>query len=265
MRQLYVVLPVFMAIFMSLFVSGCPSGASRTGVGIQAGSPEQQLVAFTQLGAALLSEGDLMGALSELSKAEQIDPNNAEVSNYLGITYYYRNELPKAIEYYEKALRLDPKKTDVHNNMGLVYLRMKNYEEAKRHFNLCLADPTYSKPFLAQYNLGLAEEAQGNMAEAEELYRRVIVINPQYPQPHFRLAQFNYNRGDIRVAVDYLLSAVRLDASFAEAFFLLGQAYERLNLPDEAAEAYGQVVVSSPNSAIAMEAQSRARRVLGFD
>jgi Tfp pilus assembly protein PilF len=242
---------------------GCAGRAGNSDFG--SATPEQQLSAFTNLGAARLLQNDLAGALSELSKAERIDPNNTDVLTYLGLTYYRRKDYPKAIEYYQKALLIDPNRTEVHNNLGLVYMDQKNFAGAKGEFEICLADPTYSKPYLPHYNLGLLEEAQGRPEAAEEVYKRLLALSPQYPPPFYRLGIIYYNRAEWRRAVDFLLNAVQLNKDYTEAFFLLAEAYEHLDLKDEAAESYGQVVVLAPNTALAIEAQSRARRVLGYE
>jgi superkiller protein 3 len=217
------------------------------------------------LGRILLMQNDLPGALSELSKAEQIDPNNMDVLTYLGLTYYSRQDYEKAIDYYVRALAQDPTKTDIHNNLGLVYMELKQFPEAKREFEYCLTDTTYARPWLPQLNLGAIEQIQGNLKEAEEIYRKIVTLTPQYAPPYYRLAQIIFGRGETREAIDYLKNAVRLDPSYADAYFLLGEAYEKIGNKDEAAESYGQVVVLSPNTTRAIEAQRRARRVLGFE
>jgi Tfp pilus assembly protein PilF len=208
---------------------------------------------------------DLAGALSELSKAEKIDPENTEVLTFLGLTYYQRGDYDLATEYYLRVLALDQSRTEIHNNLGLIYMNQKNFAAAKREFETCLADKTYPKPYLPNYNLGLLEEAQGKIEEAEKIYQNLLIISPQYPPPFNRLGIIYYNRGEYRKAVDYLLSAVQLDAEYVEAYYFLAQAYEKLGLTEEAAVSYGQVVVLVPNTALAIEAQGRARKVLGFE
>ncbi|MDR3204682.1 MAG: tetratricopeptide repeat protein [Deltaproteobacteria bacterium] len=254
-------------VLSTLLTAGCvaPSSTRRHNeVTLKPGTAEQQVEAFTNLGAARLMQGDLAGALSELSKAEKLNPNNVEVLSYLGLTYYSRKDFDKAIEYYQKALTLDPSRSEVHNNLGLVYMERKEYDLAKTQFEFCLKDPTYSKPYLPQFNLGLIEEAQERFEEAIKIYRQIIISSPQYAPPFFRLGRISYVKGDYRQAVDFLLNAVRLNTNYTEAYFLLAETYEKLDLKDEAAESYGQVVVLAPNTALALEAQMRARKVLGY-
>ncbi|MDR1657920.1 MAG: tetratricopeptide repeat protein [Deltaproteobacteria bacterium] len=232
---------------------------------LQAGTKEEQLQAMIELGKARLIQGDLPGALSELSKAELISPGNSEIAHYLGLTYYRRKDYDKSISYYEKALSLDPSKSEYKNNLGLVYLETKDYERARAQFEACLMDPIYGRPFLAHFNLGLLEEALGNFDEAEKIYQRINVISPNYAPPFLRLAAIYFNRENYRLAADFFLNAVRIETDYVEAYWGLAESYEKLGLRDEAAEAYGKVVVLAPNTNMAMQAQSRARRVLGYE
>ncbi|MDR2456764.1 MAG: tetratricopeptide repeat protein [Deltaproteobacteria bacterium] len=232
---------------------------------LQAGTPEEQMAAFTELGKARLLQGDLAGALSELSKAEAINPKNIDTLTLLGLTYYTRKDYDKAIGYFTRSLALDPSKSDVHNNLGLVYMDMRDYEKAQREFELCLNDPTYARSYLALYNLGVLAEQQGRESDAEGIYQNVMMINPQYSPPFLRLATMRYGKEDYRAASDYLLNAVRLDPNSVDAYWLLAETYEKLGNRDEAAEAYGKVIILAPNTSRAMEAQSRVRRVLGYE
>jgi Tfp pilus assembly protein PilF len=242
---------------------GCAAGEPKIPPGVA--TPKQQMEAYINLGQIMLLQNDLAGALSELSKAERIDPANIDVLTYLGLTYYSRKDYDKAIDYYTRALATDPTRTEIHNNLGLVYMDIKRFPEAKQEFEYCLADTTYAHPWLPQFNLGAIEQIQGNLKEAEAIYRQILAVRPQYAPPYFRLAQLFHGQGNNREAVDYLLNAVKLDPSFVDAYYLLGETHEKMGNKVEAAEAYGQVVVLSPNTPRAIEAQRKARRVLGFD
>ncbi|MDR1677068.1 MAG: tetratricopeptide repeat protein [Deltaproteobacteria bacterium] len=259
-RHLLLNLGLIVVVMVGL--TGCSGGQTRRAT---TASTKQQLDAYVNLGRILLVQNDLAGALTELSKAEQLAPNNIDVLNYIGLTYYSRKDYDKAIDYYKRALAVDPGKTEIHNNLGLVYMDMKQFDLAKVQFEICLNDPTYARPWLPQFNMGTVEQLQGNTKKAEDIYRQILAISPQYSPTYYRLGQLLFERGQTQEAVDYLVNAVRLDPSYADAFFLLAQGYEKLGKKDEAAEAYGQVVVLSPNTPRSIDAQRRARRVLGFE
>jgi Tfp pilus assembly protein PilF len=251
---------------ISLFLVGFLGCApSQSGSELRMGTPEQQMEASINLGRVLLMQNDIAGALTGLAKAERIDPNNVEVLTYTGLAFYSRRDFDKAIDYYLRAINLDPAKTDIHNNLGLVYMEQGKYDQAISEFENCLRDPTYARPWLPQFNLASVAQAQGKLADAEEMYNKLLALSPQYAPPYYRLGGIYYDRGENEKAIDYLSSAVKLDPSYADAYYLLAQAYEKAGKKDDAAEAYGQVVVLSPNTPRAIEAQRKARQVLGFE
>jgi Tfp pilus assembly protein PilF len=244
-------------------LSGCfGGGGGRTSGGMI--PKESRLSAHLKMGLAFLEVGDYNSALAEFSKADLLEPNNVDVNNYLGQTFFRRGDFPKAIERFQKVLTLDASRTEAHNNLGLVYLRQKDFVQARQEFEICVKDPTYNQTHLAQFNLGLLEESEGHLAEAEAIYHKVINSN-QMILAYYRIGQLALNRRDYQKAVDYLTPAVRLDPRYVDAYYALAQAYEGVDKKDEAAEAYGQVVNLSPNTSRAIEAQSRVRRLLGFD
>jgi Tfp pilus assembly protein PilF len=245
-------------------MAGCGFGSGRSAEN-QPGVTEQQVTAFTNLGRVLLSQGELAGALVQLNRAEALDPNNPDILTLLGMTYYSRGDFDKAIGYLQRALAVDPTKTDVHNNLGLVYMEQQRFDQARTEFEICVNDPTYVNAHLPLLNLGQLAEMQGETDRAEEYYRRIIAVNPQFATSYYRLARIFDTRGESRQALDYLLNAVRLNTNYVDAFYLLAQVHEKLGEKNEAAEAYGQVVVLSPNTPLAMEAQRNARRVLGYE
>jgi Tfp pilus assembly protein PilF len=226
-------------------------------------SKESRINAHLQMGTAFLEVGDNNSALAEFSKAELLEPNNLDVIANLAQTYFRRGDLPEAVTRYQKVLALDPTRTEAHNNLGLVYLRQRDFAKAREEFNICLKDPTYSQVHLAQFNLGLLEESEGHLDKAADIYLQVIAAR-EMPEAYFRLGRLAADRGDTRGAVDYYLTTVRLSPRYADAFYALAESYEKLDMKDEAAEAYGQVITLNPNTARAIEAQTRVRRLLGY-
>ncbi|MDR0355726.1 MAG: tetratricopeptide repeat protein [Deltaproteobacteria bacterium] len=260
--RLYLVLSIGLGL---LLLAGCGAQRSVSDDDIRPGSKAHQVQAFTNLGRVLLSQGELASALVQLSRAEAMDPQNADVLTLLGMTYYSRQDYQTALNYLQRALSVDPSKTEIHNNIGLVYLELKQFDQAKQEFDICLKEPTYPNPHLPLLNLGQLAEVQGDLARAEDYYRRIISINPQYSVSYFRMARIFDQRSDVKQATDYLLNAIRLNPNYVDALYLLGQVYEKRSMKDESAEAYGRVVVLVPNTPLAMDAQRRARRVLGFE
>ncbi|MDR1039293.1 MAG: tetratricopeptide repeat protein [Deltaproteobacteria bacterium] len=254
---------------LALLLAALVLGAAGCG-GSQAARRTQEnddnrLQAIINVGLVAIRTGDYAKALQSLQEAERLAPQNADVKHHLGRTYYQLNDMERAVDFYNQSLALDPKKTDVHNNLGLVYMSLRDYDKARTEFQACISDLTYSNANMARFNMGLLEEASDNPDKAAEFYHQIIAGAAQSPATgpaYYRLAYLDYRKGGYREAVDYLTAAVRQNSEFADAFFLLGECYEKLDMQDEAAEAYGRCVVIDSTSMRGVEAQKRIRTIM---
>ena len=240
--------------FLSL--GGSPSQPSHT---------DEQAKAQLNLAAALLMQGENSRALPELMKAKELAPRNADVENYLGLAYYGLKEYNLAAESFQKALKLDSKRTDVHNNLGLVYLEQQNYDKALAEFNICLKDLLYQKQQLPLSNIGLTYMEMGRYEEALASLKRATEIAPDYPNSYQIIGRVYLKQNRNKEAIDYLSNAARLDPGDPETFMLLGDAYANMNNAEEAASAYSKAATLAPNTNLALEAQKKARAIMGFD
>lgn len=78
------------------------------------------------------NDGNYGTAKLELLKALEIDKNNSDVYNYLGLIHLAENEnLSEAIQYFDKASDINPNNKVVYqNNKAKALLKQNNYEEA---------------------------------------------------------------------------------------------------------------------------------------
>ncbi|MDR3155140.1 MAG: tetratricopeptide repeat protein [Deltaproteobacteria bacterium] len=247
-----------------LGAAGCTLGsAGRRGK--PAVNSERHLQAIIDIGLVAIRTGDYARALQSLQEAERLAPQNADVKHHLGRTYYHIGDPQQAVDYYNQALAIDPSKTDVHNNLGIVYLDLKEYDKARAEFQICISDLTYANGSMSRLNMGLVEEASGNPEAAVPYYMQIISQPSQTPAAapaYYRMAFLEYQKGDFQQAVDYLTAAVRQNPEYADAYFLLGESYEKLKREDDAAEAFGRCVVIDPNSIRGVEAQRRVRDIM---
>jgi tetratricopeptide (TPR) repeat protein len=106
------------------------------------------------------------------------------------------------------------------------------------------------------------EEAEGNNAVAAEIYPRLITTDDRSATPYFRLAVLSFREGDFQRSADLLDAAVRIDPTHADAYFLLGESYEKLGMLKDAATAYGESVRLDPKSLRGIDAQRRIREIM---
>lgn len=90
---------------------------------------------------ALIEQQKYADAIKELKAAEQIDPTNANVHNWLGYSNRKLGYLDVSFQYYNTALKLDPKHKGAHEYIGEAYLMAKKPDKAREHLaalkNIC--------------------------------------------------------------------------------------------------------------------------------
>lgn len=217
------------------------------------------------LGNALLLEAEYSKALVAFLDAQEMMKPNADLENFLGLTYYGMKEYGLATKSYLKALELDPKRTDVRNNLGLVYLALKDYTLALAAFKRCSEDLVYQKKYLPLTNMGLTYFEMGNYDEATAILAKAMEVAPDYSKSYQIMGQVYLALGKIREASDYFSNAIKLNPDDPEIHMFFGDVKMLQNRPEEAAVSYSQVTILVPNTPMALEAQKKARVAMGFD
>ncbi len=79
-------------------------------------------------------EGKYPQAISDYTRAIELDLNDADAYYNRGNAYYDSGNLEQAIENYNKAIELDPSYTDAYYNRGNAYSDTGNLEQAIENF-----------------------------------------------------------------------------------------------------------------------------------
>ncbi|HPJ21548.1 MAG TPA: tetratricopeptide repeat protein [Clostridia bacterium] len=115
------------------------------------------------IGLELYNQDDFEGALANLSKVENYNPNHENIGRcyyLMGRSYFELDNPTKAIEMYEKAevITTYTNKTGLLYYTGKAYQQLGNYEKAREHYNTLINDfPTsdlvgYAKDRIAEMN-----------------------------------------------------------------------------------------------------------------
>jgi tetratricopeptide (TPR) repeat protein len=111
-------------------------------------------------------------------QALALNPNDTEILNNLGETYYRRQAFDQALEAFISALRLDPNYLQALNNLGVVQESLRHYPEAEQVYRQVVArEPRH---LLARSNLGDVLLKQSRPAEALQAYQDALARNPSY-------------------------------------------------------------------------------------
>jgi hypothetical protein len=94
--------------------------------------------AHCDIGAALLMQGNLEGALARLRTALELDSRNDEAHYFTGLAYRSQKRLAEAQQEFETALLLNPHHARARGNLGLVLTEQGNLAAAVQEFEIAL-------------------------------------------------------------------------------------------------------------------------------
>lgn len=121
-----------------------------------------------QIGTGYLERGLYPQAMTELTKAEQLDNENPFILNNLGITYYLRGRLRQAEAKFREVVRREPNFSEAKNNLARVLIDQNRLDEAIKILHEVEGDLRYPSPEKTLSNLGMAYFEKGEYKKAEE-------------------------------------------------------------------------------------------------
>ncbi len=140
-------------------------------------------------------------ALQNLMKANELEPNNSEIINNLGMSYFFKGEVDLAIKYLEQAIKLNDKNTDAKVNLASIYFNQGKIEESEALYKKVLKDLTYDKHARTYYNLGIVELDKKNVDAAEKYFKRSLVEDDNYCPAYFQLGLVQFKRRQFNTAL----------------------------------------------------------------
>jgi tetratricopeptide (TPR) repeat protein len=116
-------------------------------------------------------------AVPDFRKSLEINPNQADVLNYLGYTFVDAGEnIEEGFELIRKAIELEPEAGHIVDSLGWGYYRLGNYQEAVTHLERAVelepGEPTIND------HLGDAYWQVGRKLEAKFQWQRVLSFKP---------------------------------------------------------------------------------------
>lgn len=100
------------------------------------------------------------------------------------------------------------------------------------------------------YGIGLL--LQGDLRAAEEIFRRVVEIDPKYADGYVNIARARVQEGRTSEAQEILFEALKLDPELAKTHFFLGMTYKSQGNYDKALEHLWKAESKFPNDRVVL-------------
>lgn len=163
-----------------LLLSGCASKQNEEVRKLQARATYEQAVRN-------LSENRLALGMAALKEALQLDPENAQYHNTLGLVLLNLDRPVDAQAEFQTAIDLDKTSPDLQHNVGVALAQQKRFDDAIAAYKKALTFPTYTTPEVAYYNMGEAYIQLGKPLEAQESFRAALQLEPTMVAAHYGL------------------------------------------------------------------------------
>jgi len=142
------------------------------------------------LGLDYFMQGQPALAETELLRASELSPSDADVRYYLGRVQFERHNLPAALESFRSTVFLDHSSVRGFNHLGQTYEGLARFEDARTAYRKAIElDQQQTKRSEWPYfNLGVLSLKQGRIEEAAIFLRDALTRRPSLSEATVQLA-----------------------------------------------------------------------------
>lgn len=175
-------------------------------------------------------------ALTFLTRAIQIDPQNAYAYCLSGHEFSCKENFDKAKESYEKAINLDQRNVRAYWGLGNLNLKTEKYEIAADYFLTAIRINDNCCFFYT--HLAIAFMRRGKYQDALEYVRFGEKVSPNDAFNKFTKAQILYELGDYENALQECEGLLKTIQKEAQIHMLLGKIYSKKGMIQKAHNSY---------------------------
>ena len=166
------------------------------------------VIAYNNLGSALLAERKTEEAVSNFKMAIKLNPNYAQAHYNLGNALQAERKTEQAIAHFKMAIRLKPDFADAHNNLARALLDEGKTEQAVYYFKVVIKlQPDFAD---AHNNLALALLADRKTGEAISHLKIAIKLKPDFADAHNNLGAALLAERKTEEATSHFKMAIKL-------------------------------------------------------
>lgn len=176
---------------------------------------------LNDIGAMLLSRGEIELAIEALGEAYSKDKRNPQIICNLANAYAANDELDLAKDYFELAIAIDENIFEANHSLGFIYLQKKDYLNAIKYLEKALAINTDNNLII---NLAYAyRNIKGRLAK--KYFEKAIEIEPEEVSHYFALANVYLDNLDYFKSIEILKKINTKFPEYSKAYVLLNYVY----------------------------------------
>ena len=172
--------------------------------------------------------------------------NSHTAYNNIGMVLYGRGETDAAIEHLQKAIQLKPDPLSWNNLAAAKVQKGLQAEAEKIYRDVLVMDP---KSTDAHYGIGNLYQKQNKFQDAIQQYKKTLEIDPTYFNAYNNLGVVYIFLEDWKHAAEILEKSTKLKPGFAESQYNLGIVYLQMGETAKAEEAFRTTISINPRDA----------------
>ena len=175
-------------------------------------------------------------AETTLKRAAARAPRDAEIPYDLGRVYYQQGRHAEAADSFRRTIALDPRAYKAWDNLGLAAEALGDVGQAQEHYLKAIAlvhkdHPTYDVVYANFADLLIK---LGNHRQAFDLAVEAAQRNPADPRNLFLAGKALVHLGRNDLSLRWFEQAVKVNPDYPEPHYLLAQAYRKLGRSEDA-------------------------------
>jgi len=145
-----------------------------------------------------------------------------------GVVYHDGKQYQKAIEKYKKALAIDKKSTLTNYEIAMTYSEIGEHKQAIRHANRVLKQQ--EEHMIAAYTVKANSlDVQGKTKKSIKLLKQALAETKGHYLLHYNLGINYFKQGDISLAADQFVEAVKKNPSHGSSHLYLALSQKNLD------------------------------------
>jgi tetratricopeptide (TPR) repeat protein len=152
--------------------------------------------------------GDTAKSISNFQTCVEQDPRYYDAYMQLGLLFSKKKD-KLALDYFDNALSIDSSKIEVKYGIAMYYQEVSEYEKALEIYRgLVVEFPQDERPY---YNTGYVYYKMRNLAKAKSNFERAIKVDPTYADAYYMLGLCAEDIRDYKTAQSFYRQTLNLE------------------------------------------------------
>lgn len=157
---------------------------------------------YVEKGWSLIAIGDHAGAEAAIARALDFATDSVEARSLLGWAQMLQEKYDDALGNFQQVLMAEPHNALARVNVGYICLKKGIFGEAIEHLSKALRlDNDRKATLYANFYLGMLYFQREMYEDAEQFYRKAIVLGPNLIEAHYELGRTCWRHGDRAKAI----------------------------------------------------------------